>query len=307
MVYTVCIRLLLLCLHVWIVRCVFYYERILGTFHWNWDKIQRFSFTKMRLKMLSANRWPFNPRGDELITGTQSSSNVDTCGISPGFVLGPLFRGLYLNNIIISTFSIVVIFSAVVCLVWLYHHMLSVSNISRKAVLCSLYCCTVLWCVQIIEYMMARWSYSFVCTLHYFIIIIMRTYLNALHFWITRQVHSLECVLKIKSILSIIFHATMGICMFSLPIYRMVIVRINLHYLNNINKSEEWPICHCFWFDHEKMLCAVYFPIYYETEYTTLCQRYYLSYVELEVADIVLRNWLEMFYFCNLIYLGLGK
>ena len=44
------------------------------------------------------------------------------------------------------------------------------------------YYCAVLWCVQIIKYIMAWLSYSFARTLHYLIIIIMQTYLKVLDF-----------------------------------------------------------------------------------------------------------------------------
>ena len=48
--------------------------------------------------------------------------------------------------------------------------------------------------------------YSFVCTLHYLIIIMMQTYLKVLNFSNACHVPSVECVPKIKWILSIIFH-----------------------------------------------------------------------------------------------------
>ena len=41
--------------------------------------------------------------------------------------------------------------------------------------------CAIIWCAQIIEYIMSRWSYLFVCTLQYLIIIIMQTYLKVLN------------------------------------------------------------------------------------------------------------------------------
>ena len=43
------------------------------------------------------------------------------------------------------------------------------------------YSCAVLLCAQIIEFIVSRWSYSFVCTLHCLIIIIMQTYLKVLN------------------------------------------------------------------------------------------------------------------------------
>ena len=75
-----------------------------------------------------------------------------------------------------------------------------------KAVFCFCCYCTVLLYAQIFEYIMARWSYSCVCTLHY-LIIILRTYLKVLDFWKPCQIHSVQCVSKIKTILSIIFQA----------------------------------------------------------------------------------------------------
>ena len=64
------------------------------------------------------------------------------------------------------------------------------------------------YCPQIIEYIMIQWSYSFVYTLHYTIIIIMQTFLKVLNFWDAFQVRSVECVTKIRSILSSMSRAT---------------------------------------------------------------------------------------------------
>ena len=58
---------------------------------------------------------------------------------------------------------------------------------------------------------MAQWSYSFNCTLHYPIIISMQTYLNVPNFQNAPQLHSVEFVSKIKSILSVIFHSIYGV------------------------------------------------------------------------------------------------
>ena len=65
--------------------------------------------------------------------------------------------------------------------------------------------------------------------------------------------HSVECVFKIKSVLAAIFHAIYGLCVFSLPIYRMMIVRIRVLYLLTIIKSEVWPICRCLGLGDETM------------------------------------------------------
>ena len=49
-------------------------------------------------------------------------------------------------------------------------------------------------------------------------------------------------------------------CVFSLTIYRMMIVRIPVLYLNIIVKSEVWPLC--LRLRHETMLCTVSLFIY---------------------------------------------
>ena len=49
-----------------------------------------------------------------------------------------------------------------------------------KAWFCFFYYCAVLWCAQIIGYIMTRWSYSVVCTIKYLMIFIMQTFLKVL-------------------------------------------------------------------------------------------------------------------------------
>ena len=45
---------------------------------------------------------------------------------------------------------------------------------------------------------MARQSSSFICKLHYRVILIMQTYMKVLNFKNACQVHNVECVFKIK-------------------------------------------------------------------------------------------------------------
>ena len=80
----------------------------------------------------------------------------------------------------------------------------------RKAGFCFFYYFAIILCVQIIEYIMARWSYLFVCTLYYLIIIIIN-YLTVLNLYNACLVQSIECVSMIKSVLSIIFHVLYGV------------------------------------------------------------------------------------------------
>ena len=67
-----------------------------------------------------------------------------------------------------------------------------------------------LWCVQIVGYVLACRSYSFVCTVHHLIIIIVQTYLKTLNLWNSCQIYVVECVSKIKDVLSVIHHKICG-------------------------------------------------------------------------------------------------
>ena len=67
-----------------------------------------------------------------------------------------------------------------------------------------------LWYLQMIGYIVACGSCSFVCRLHHLIIIIMLTYLKALNYLNACQVYAAECVSKIKTIPSIIFYSIYG-------------------------------------------------------------------------------------------------
>ena len=60
------------------------------------------------------------------------------------------------------------------------------------------------------------------------------------------------------------FMQYMGLCVISLPISLMMIVRICVLYLITIIKSEVWPICHCLGLGHEtmKMRCMFFFFFY---------------------------------------------
>ena len=127
--------------------------------------------------------------------------------------------------------------------------------IPRKLFLFQLQLCS-LWCVQIIEYIMACRSNSYVCILHH-LIIIMLTYLNALDISNVSQIYFVECGCRIKSVLLIIFMHYMGLCVFSLSISLVMIVKICVLYLIIIIKMEIWMIYHCLGLGHEIMLCSL--------------------------------------------------
>ena len=153
----------------------------------------------------------------------------------------------------------------VVCLRWLYHHMLLGLYCPGKAEFWVFYYCVVLWCVQIIEYILVLWSYSCVCTSRYPIIIIMQIYQEVLKLQNACKIYSVSSVSKIKPILLNIFHAIY-------TIYRVVHIQLT-HFFNDDcestctqsyyhHQSEVWPICHCLGLGHETMVCTVCLSIF---------------------------------------------
>ena len=66
------------------------------------------------------------------------------------------------------------------------------------------------WWVQIFGYVLACRSYSFVCTVHHPIIIIVQTYLKALNLSNACQKYFVECVSKIEHILFVIHYTICG-------------------------------------------------------------------------------------------------
>ena len=116
----------------------------------------------------------------------------------------------------------------------------------------------------------ARWSYSFVCILRYLIIIIiMKTYLKVLNLWNACKVHSVQCVSMIRSVFSVIFHATyMTVCIQLTHLSYDDCENLCTYFIIVI-KSEEWPICHCVGLGHEKMVCPVCLFIFFFCIITT--------------------------------------
>ena len=78
---------------------------------------------------------------------------------------------------------------------------------------------------------------------------------------LVRYILSNVC-LRLIQISQLSFIQCMGLCVFSLSIYLMVIVRIHVSYLIIIIISEVWPICHCLGLDHETMVCALCLSIF---------------------------------------------
>ena len=88
--------------------------------------------------------------------------------------------------------------------IWWVSHT-SISFMFHIMHLFSLLLCS-LWWVQIFGYVLTCRSYSFVCTVHHLIIIIVQTYLKPLNLWNVCQIYFVECVSKNKHILSVIHH-----------------------------------------------------------------------------------------------------
>ena len=128
----------------------------------------------------------------------------------------------------------------------LYIHSRKTGNLFSLS-LCSL------WWVQIVGYVLACRSYSFVCAN-----VIWRhwTYKMPVRY----NLSSVWVRLSILSQLSIIQYV--GLFVFSLPIIFVMIERIYILCLIIIIKSEVLTSTHCLWLCHETMVCAVCLSIF---------------------------------------------
>ena len=137
----------------------------------------------------------------------------------------------------------------------------------------SFFYCEVLWYVEIIEYIIARLSYSLVRTLHYLIIIIMQTYMYIWRYWtskmLVRYISVSSVCIRSSQFSGLSFMQYTGLCVFRLPISLMIIVRICALYLIII-KSEVSPICHCLGLGHETMYTLYVFLCSYSFKWTSL-------------------------------------
>ena len=148
----------------------------------------------------------------------------------------------------VSTFPIVVIFPcfcagcgySITCCRFHIH--------PGKTRFCNFYYCAVLWCAQITQYIMTRWSCSFVYTLHYLIFIIMQTYLKVL-----------KCL--IKSNLPIIFHVIYGAVCIQPTHFSCDDCENTCFNFIIIIKYEVWPEPFL-WQGHETKVCAGCFSIF---------------------------------------------
>ena len=143
----------------------------------------------------------------------------------------------------------------------IFCHLLYIHS-GKTGNLFSLVLCSLCW-GQIVGYVLACRSYSFVCTLHHFIIIIMQTSLEdseLIKMPIRFDLSSVWVKLSIFSQLSVIQYVRLFV--FSFPISFVMIERIYIICLIIIIKSEVWTITHCLGLGHETMLCAVCLSIF---------------------------------------------
>ena len=70
-----------------------------------------------------------------------------------------------------------------------------------------------------------------------------------------------QVCLRLNQFSQLSFMRYMGLCVFSIPISLMIVVRICVLYLVIIIKSELWLICHCLRLGHEIMVCTVHLSI----------------------------------------------
>ena len=143
----------------------------------------------------------------------------------------------------------------------IFCHLLHISS-GKTGNLFSLLLCS-LWWVQIFGYVLACRLYSFVCTAHHLIIIIVPTYLKH---WTLLVRYVLSSVSKIKHILSVIHYTICGSVCFEFThfsyddwknIYTLSIIII---------KSEVWNITHRLGLGHETIMSAVCLSIFFRTQ-----------------------------------------
>ena len=130
--------------------------------------------------------------------------------------------------------------------------------------LCSLifYYRAVLLCAQIIGCIMALFVCLYITLLHYLIVIMGSIW----RYWnsnkiLVRYFLSSVC-LRLSQFFQSSFMQYMELCVFSLPISLMMIVRIGVLYHNIIIKSEVWSIYHCLGLYHKTMVYVVCLSVF---------------------------------------------
>ena len=122
-----------------------------------------------------------------------------------------------------------------------------------------------LWWVQIFGYVLACRTYSFVCTIHHLIIIIVQTYLKALNLKKMPVRYTLSSVwVRLGRFSPLTNIQYVGLYFFSLSISLVMIERIYILCIIIIIKSEVWTITHCLGLGHETIVFAVCISIFFK-------------------------------------------
>ena len=174
---------------------------------------------------------------------------------------GYICNASYYQNRNNPPFPFLSYFPMVLCLRWLCHHILSsVTYISGETGTLSPFLKYSLWCVQMIGYIMAGGSCSFVCTLHCLIIIIIQTYLKALDF--KKLVRSGVC-LRLSQSSQLNSFNVLGCVSSAYPILVMIVRMLNLlmcvSLLSSSNRKDEWLTIVRSWYNGTR--CMPYFDL----------------------------------------------
>ena len=144
-----------------------------------------------------------------------------------------------------------------VCYIIFCH--LSQIHSGKTRILFSLLLCS-LWWLQIV--VLACRSYSFVCTLHHVIKIIVC--------YLSEDITLIKCLsnifcrvwVRLSTISQLSILQYMGLCVFNLPISLVTIKRIYILCLIIIIKLKVWSIIHCLGLGHGTMICVVCLSLY---------------------------------------------
>ena len=168
-----------------------------------------------------------------------------------------------LSDIKYPPFPLLSYFSVVVCLRCLLHHILSLIAYTFRENREFVFIIIVHFMMRaIFECVLACRSYSFVCAVHHIITIIVQTYLKALNLWNTCKRYFVECVSKIKHILSVIHYTMCGAVCFQFTHLPCDDWENTYICLIIIIESEVWTITHCLGLGHETIVSAVCLSIF---------------------------------------------
>ena len=167
---------------------------------------------------------------------------------------------LSLSNRKYPPFPLFSYFPVVVCLRYLLHHILSlvIYTFRENREFFSLVLCS-LWWVQIFGYVLACGLYSFVCTLHHLIIIIVQTLSEDTELIMPVR-YNLSSVNKIKHILSVVHYTICGAVCFQFT-----------HFLR-----DDWENIHTLSYHHHQIGSMNYYPLFRVRSWNN-CMRVCLS------------------------------